>query len=523
MENQPEAILYQCVCGAALSLHPGVPAKCDACGRHYSDEAITVGGMETLRVAKTEGTARTEPSGTVPTPTPESDPLIGTTLGHFKIIDRLGSGGMGAVYRALDESLQRYVALKVIFAPRPSVPGENETGTSTQDRHIGALLREARAQARVRHPNVVHIYYVSRDADAAEMPFLAMELVEGGTLADGLSIRLPTFAETVEIALQATEALRQSAKYDIVHGDVKPSNILLDTDGTVRLSDFGIARQLSSDEPTQGSGTPNYMAPEIWDGSAPDSRSDQYSLGVMLFGMTFGKLPYSFPGDSLDARKEAHRTFVPEFPDPWLATLPEGWKNLLQNLLAKDPGERFPDYESLIAALRTLRPISLPPAGRLIRTMAWATDNFLALAIAGLLLNVPIALGGGGVTKVAMPLIGAGVLVAITFLQMRWGNSLGKKLFQIGIVDLHGLPPGSTKQIYRTFFQYSFVWILVATQCIGLLGIQSLVGIVGILGLIFLTVDGGFGFFRRDRRSLHDLIFDTKVALSAHPLARERG
>ena len=158
---------------------------------------------------------------------------------------------------------------------------------------IQQLLQEARSQARVNHPNVVHIYFVDQ---ARDFPFFAMELIRGSTLKHQLANGPLPFAEVVRIAAQLAAALRHALQFDIVHGDVKPGNILQSKSGTVKLSDFGLARRLSKLQPGKGQliGTPNYLCPEAADQKPVDFRSDMYSLGVTLFELTFGRQPYFY-------------------------------------------------------------------------------------------------------------------------------------------------------------------------------------------------------------------------------------
>ncbi len=162
------------------------------------------------------------------------------------------------------------------------------------------MLEEARAQARVNHPNVVHVYYVSR---SEHQPYLAMELAPNGTVADLLKGGQLCFADVVDIGLQVAHALRASSKLQIVHGDIKPSNVLL-SGRTAKLSDFGLARCLAGKLQSESnlSGTPNYMAPELCDGADRSVQSDMYAFGVMLYEMTFARLPFQFTGNGLMSR-----------------------------------------------------------------------------------------------------------------------------------------------------------------------------------------------------------------------------
>ena len=204
----------------------------------------------------------------------------GSQVGRYVVLSRLGAGAMGVVLAAYDPELDRKVALKLLRQR------EGPRGDAARAR----LQREAQALAQLNHRNVVHIYFVGRDP---ESPYLAMELVGGSTLAERMQSPLP-YAEVVSIGLQVVQALRQSARFDIIHGDIKPGNILLD-EGVVKLSDFGLSQRISDEGLSPGTvaGTPNYMAPEVCSGQPADVRSDQYSLGVMLFEMVTGSRPFS--------------------------------------------------------------------------------------------------------------------------------------------------------------------------------------------------------------------------------------
>ena len=309
---------YRCVCGETFVVAVDVGGTCPVCGRRVSrtvlagDLAATV---SLTHVAEDSGAvaAHQESAG--------ADDSIGLRYGHYRIVQKLGQGGMGVVYQALDESLQRYVALKVIHGAG---------GSAADTPQIQRLLQEAIAQARVNHPNVVHIYYVGREE---KTPFFAMELVPGPNLAERLHAGPLAFAAVVSIAQQVADALRHAADFDIVHGDVKPSNILFTDGGIAKLSDFGLARRLShvAGTPTTLAGTPAYLSPEAAAGQPIDVRSDMYSLGITLFEMTFGRLPYRPSSDRLIDFVQLHRTAVVEFPVPWPDSVPHGWRGSWRN------------------------------------------------------------------------------------------------------------------------------------------------------------------------------------------------
>lgn len=439
---------------------------------------------------------------------PQTDPLIGERLGHFRIMSRIGIGGMGAVYRAMDESLQRYVALKVIDDPQADEDGHR----------VARLLQEARAQARVNHPNVVHIYYVSRNEQS---PFLAMELVHGVTLSDRLREGPLPFAEIIEIALQTVTALQQAALFDIVHGDIKPGNILLSDGTTVKLSDFGLAQRLSqtSHNPERVAGTPNYLSPEACRGQPTDIRSDMYALGVMLFEMTFGRLPYTFIGEHANARIRAHCSGRVEFPDHWPSHVPQAWGELLERLLAKDPCERFWTYDLLLDELHELRPVSRPRAGRLVRSIAWIVDVTIASAIQRFIISlfaggaVGAFLANRPVLAIVASLSGFAVPAVVMYLQSLWRMSPGKELLQIRVVDVHGLAPSAGRLAIRSGLSMLPIWHFAVQTLCDAAGLPLVSKLAGVATLATIGIDMLFGLFRRDRRTLHDLAADTQVVL----------
>jgi len=531
--NTTTTVPYHCVCGTAVLVSVESGGQCETCGRRYSPEAARLAASETVHMPidfdqsidlehpsevdgqanrKEEASGRKPPEMVTPPPSGGVDPLLGSRFGHFQIVGRLGRGGMGDVYRALDESLQRFVALKVLRASADE--GSPSSGASMR------LLQEARAQARVNHPGVVHIYYVSQDP---ARPFLAMELVPGTTLAERLRSGPLSYGRTIDVALQLSRALRQAARFDVVHGDIKPGNILMLADGGVKLSDFGLARRLSVQGVSPSgpiTGTPHYIAPEIIEGNEADVRSDLYALGVMLFEMTFGRRPYTVDTGTIREQIEAHRKAPAEFPEQWPVDLPEGWRDVLAKLLEKDPAARYQSHDELIADLERLKPIDLPRAGRLARLLAWGVDVFLAIAAELLLLSpfgilaargilpertLPVLLITGGVSAVV---IGVAAVV-----QARWKTSPGKALFQLRIVDRHGLSPTRMVLGVRALFQLLPTWGSDVQTMLSGVGAESLALMAATVAIAILLTDSAFAIIRRDGRSLHDLLLRTRVAL----------
>ncbi len=441
---------------------------------------------------------------------PADDPLIDTLVGHYRIISRIGRGGMGSVYRALDTSLERYVALKFI---------QRDPAADAEQEELEQLLQEARAQARVNHPHVAHIYFVSRDQTS---PFLAMELVQGPTLQQRIAEGPLPYGMVIALAVQIVEALSHAARFDIVHGDIKPSNILFADSGTIKLSDFGLARRLShpNDPQLAKGGTPLYFSPEAVRGEGQDIRSDMYSLGLMLFEMTFGRPAYTLQGETLLERLQCHLTSAVELPEPWPDELPQAWRDVLVRLLAKSPDERYQDYDELLADLERLKPISLPRAGRLLRGGAWFVDLGLASAAQGFL-YAPFGISAVREFLDARPVLGflsactsLVVPLVTSFLLARLRTSAGKRLFQIRIVDRHGLSPAQPKRAARGVFQFLPVWITAAAYIAADgLHFDWLAAAISYSGWSFVAIDAGFALFSRRCRSMHDMIFGTQVVL----------
>lgn len=266
-------------------------------------------------------------------------------------IDRpLGRGGMSTVYLALQESVQREVALKIM------------SGTLLGDEEFGErFLREARIAASLRHPNVVHVYDVGRHEDHH---YMAMEHLSGGPV---LTRRGPRrdFAFALKVVREIASALDYAHRRGVVHRDIKPDNILLREDGSAVLTDFGIARAGDSMRMTRTGaiiGTPHYMSPEQARGLPLDGRADLYSLGVVLYQLVRGEVPYQ--ADDSVAVGIMHITApLPRLPESLGVLQP-----LFDRLLAKEPAHRFESGHALAEALDRLRGLAIdlpaPPPAR---------------------------------------------------------------------------------------------------------------------------------------------------------------
>ncbi|MEO8703156.1 MAG: serine/threonine-protein kinase [Kofleriaceae bacterium] len=258
--------------------------------------------------------------------------LIGEHFAHFRIERRIGQGGMGEVYLATDLALDRSVALKVLGR-------EIIDDTTARDRFV----REARSQARINHPNICHIYFIGEQFGRL---FFAMELVEGENLQQRVDRTggIPQ-REAIELVRMAAAGLAEAQKHGFTHRDVKPSNLLLDKHGVLKVADFGLVDTAAD---AMIVGTPRYMAPEQLRGEIVDFRADMYALGVTLHHLVAGAPP--FAGRTMADLVAQHLGDTrPRFAGD--SALLEA---LCDRLMAKRPIDRFPSYAELLAALEPL-------------------------------------------------------------------------------------------------------------------------------------------------------------------------
>jgi eukaryotic-like serine/threonine-protein kinase len=271
-----------------------------------------------------------------------SSALTGHTIGHYLVLDALGCGGMGVVYRARDTRLGRLAALKVL---RP----DSQAGADATRR----LLREAQTASALNHPNILTIYEIDTDAG---VDYIAMELVEGGTLADLIASGPLPAERALRLASQVADALAVAHAASIVHRDLKPSNIMMPASDRVKVVDFGLAKvsgaaQSTSETTTALStagavvGTAPYMSPEQASGLAVDARSDLFSLGTILYEMLAGRMP--FRGDSAVGTLAA---ILRDTPAPIPGVRPVVAR-LVDRCLRKDPSDRFQSAAELKAAI----------------------------------------------------------------------------------------------------------------------------------------------------------------------------
>ena len=318
--------------------------------------------------------------------------MIGQLLGHYRILEKIGSGGMGDVFRARDERLGRDVAVKLI---RPA--------SSDNPDHLRRFEQEARAAAALNHPNILAIFDVGL---AGTTPYIVSELLEGRTLRQRLSEGPLSIRETTDYALQIAQGLVAAHERRIVHRDLKPENLFLTADGRVKILDFGVAkvqipvqddRSIESLTTVTKSGTVigtvAYMSPEQLRMKPVDHRSDIFSFGAILYEMLAGQR--AFRGETqVDTMTAVLREDPPEASLEH-AAIPAGYRDVVKHCLEKEPENRFQSVKDLAFALQTVsgssatRPIFIPKQKpRAKGTLAW----IIAAALAAVTLGLAIAL-----------------------------------------------------------------------------------------------------------------------------------
>lgn len=441
---------------------------------------------------------------------PASKSWVGDELDHYQVIGTVGEGGMGVVYLGHDRSLDRQVALKVL-------PPEVAVETELQERFI----REARAQARLQSPHVTHIHFIGRTPERPGRPpslYFAMEYVSGGSLDDLIEAQERLEPERARrLVLEAAKGLREAHRAGIVHRDVKPGNLLLDQHGLLKIADFGVAKPLDKDSKVSRHGmvigSPLYMPPEQAKGLPVDHRADMYSLGCTFFHLVTGQPPYD--GDTSLAVVSKHMTEPPASVRALAPEVPPAFAAVLERLMAKEPGDRYPDYDALIAALEAAAPRSTSYAGLWVRLAAALVDAFLGGLLIGFL---------------GWP----GLIVYLTYLTVghSWkGKTVGKRMFHLRVRRIDGGSVGIGRSVARTFaslWMPIFVMLTVLltegfgelTHVIEILqpqqldAVQSflLAAVIGNTLLAFLYAVGMvMAAFHPQRRAAHDLLAGTCV------------
>jgi Protein kinase domain/Right handed beta helix region len=336
-------------------------------------------------------------------PTPDGQATTDTDLlaGRYQVLDKLGEGGMGAVFRARDRKLDRHVAVKLL----PS-------GSAQDAAAVARFSREARALAHLSHPGITQAYDSGQHGNRH---FLVMELVRGRSLAGELSDKGPLApTRAADYVHQAALALQHAHQHGLVHRDVKPSNLLVTPEGQVKLLDLGLARFLQDqiDDATLtregvGMGTPDYAAPEQFrDAHKADPRSDIYSLGCTLYNLIAGRVP--FPGSSLSEKVQAHEKQPPPPLEELCPEMPAGLALIVGRMLAKRPADRF---QSMAEVAQALAPYvaTASPSYRAIRNTSTWTGGQLATMPARpqrRALGLWLALGGAALVLIVVGVVG---------------------------------------------------------------------------------------------------------------------
>lgn len=279
-------------------------------------------------------------------------PMSPRTVGTYLLSERLGEGGMGEVYRAVDTMLEREVALKML---RPEL--------SERDEIVERFRIEAIALARLHHRHIAAVYAFFQDAGRYH---IAMQYVRGQTLEAALQARgrLP-WREAAAVAMDVLLALEHAHALGVVHRDLKPANLMIDHEGRTVVMDFGIARVLARSRQTRAGtlvGTLEYIAPEVVRGEDVDARSDLYSLGCVLYEMVTGALPFEATSDF--ALMRAHAEQVPPRPGVRAGEVPEALQAIILRAMEKQPQRRFANASEFIVALVAATDAAVQPVAR---------------------------------------------------------------------------------------------------------------------------------------------------------------
>jgi len=268
--------------------------------------------------------------------------MIGRTISHYKILEKLGEGGMGVVYKAEDTQLRRIVALKFL-----------STETVGNEEVKARLIREAQASASLDHPNICQVFGIHEEHGQT---FIAMAFIDGPALAGRITERPLPLGEVLSIAIQIAEGLQEAHEKGIVHRDIKPQNVMLTAKGQVKIMDFGLASLAGRSKLTKSGttlGTPAYMAPEQLEAAEVDRRADIWALGCVLYEMLTQRTPFD-----ADYEQAIAYGILNEAPEPVTAQrrgLPAGIDDLLLKALAKDPAARYQHADDMVVDLRGLK------------------------------------------------------------------------------------------------------------------------------------------------------------------------
>ncbi len=321
--------------------------------------------------------------------------LTGKQFGHYQIVAPLGEGGMAAVYKAYQPAMERYVAIKVL--PRHM---------SSSEEFVTRFRREARMLAQLQHPHILPVFDYG---EADGYPYIVMPFVSSGTLAELLHKQRLPLTQVRRISTQIGDALSYAHTRGMIHRDIKPSNVLIDERGNCLLTDFGLARmaEASTNLTTSGAvmGTPAYMSPEQGAGSDIDHRSDIYSLGIVLYEMVTGRVPYTAETPVAVVFKHIQDP-LPSI-HKFNPNLPESVELILLKALAKSPDDRYQTAEDFVRAIQTAIP-----------------DTSLDDIVPAKVLTLPVeSIPPKKVQPFKKWILPAGILIAICMLGTLWMGS----------------------------------------------------------------------------------------------------
>ncbi len=355
--------------------------------------------------------------------------MIGQTISHYTILEKLGEGGMGVVYKAEDTRLKRTVALK--FLPR---------GLESHEPERARFLQEAQAASALNHPNVCTIHDIAEDEG---QQFIVMEYVDGKTLRRGIEDGRLKIEDCIQYAIQIAEALQEAHAHGIVHRDVKTDNIMVNSKGQVKVMDFGLARlkgSLKLTRTTSTVGTLAYMAPEQIEGRETDARSDIFSFGAVFYELLTGSLP--FRGEHEAAMMYSIVNEEPEPIEKYRTDISPILVNLIQRALEKNPNDRYQSMHDLLIELRRLqrttsKVVRRPSGGvRQVSVPERATTAVQEAAVSGPPAGKPRPLFRNKLTVLGIAVLALIMIVAAVIqLIVRKGSS-GERAFSIQSMEV---------------------------------------------------------------------------------------
>ncbi len=435
-------------CNRALTYSETPPRFCQHCGEplQLTDESrVSTESEEDLTIAPQK------PNFSGELAIQEND-----LVDHYRMIRWLGSGGMGTVWEAVDENNGRRVAIK-----------RNAESMVSDETYVKRFIREAQLAAQVSHPNVTFIYGVGNEAGQS---YIAMELMPGNTLADLVSVEGSLACSVaVDHVIGIVDGLIAVHEQGMIHRDVKPANCFLDSNGKVKIGDFGLSKSTRDKETgltKTGTfmGTPSYAAPEQIRGDKVDGRTDLYSVGATLFFLLTGRTPFLGDAMSVTAQVIADRAPICSEINP---TIPKDLGRAVAKCLEKDPAKRFQTLESLRLALipfATKRE-SISDVGR--RLAAYMIDQTVIQIVLTLIISVItvfiISQGDGfqlddeKLQRVTKSVGSWGVILSwllttlyFTFCEGWFGRGVGKRLMMLNLIDSEGQRPGALKAFARS-------------------------------------------------------------------------